>query len=262
MKIEECTALLEKRFRVDIQEKWDNCGVQILHAAERLSGVLCALDCSASVISEAIELQCNLIVTHHPLIFPNLRSISTRNEKGIRIVTLVDKRISVISLHTCLDRLYWHQAAVVLGVPFEGPVFAQGGSAEGYGVLLKFEQGIPLDGLIRLVKERLHADSVRITRGRDTIVYKAVFLPGSGGSYIDTIIAEKSADCIITGDVSYHRFSDAQAEGISLIDAGHFYTEKNYLAFLREDIYECISAIVPEIQILCSKSEQTPFRCE
>lgn len=257
MNIEECSLLFEKRFRTEIQEKWDNSGVQVMHAGEELKGILCALDCTSRVITEAENSGCNLIVTHHPLIFDPIKSVSSGSTKGKLLIRLIDSRISVLSYHTCLDMLYWQKAAVSFGVQFSGPVFCENGDDNGYGVFFHFGSGISADDLASLVKDKLSADFVRISSDKDTLIFRAVFLSGSGGSFIDRIIEQKSAECIITGDISYHRAMDALSSGLCVIDAGHYFTEKNYLDFLREDIYQCLDGAVP---VKCSVSETSPFR--
>lgn len=257
MKAGECTDFLERRFKTDNQEKWDNCGIQVLHEDEQLKGILCALDCTQQVIDEAVRTDCNLIVTHHPLIFTPVRSLSSRKPVPRLLMSLVDKRISVLSLHTCLDREYWAKAAVVLGMPFEGPFYSMGDTEGGYGVLMNKHNGIDIETLCELVKEKFRADHVRVSSNDVQRVKRILFIAGSGSSYIDELLETDSVDCIITGDVTYHKAQAAVAAGIALIDAGHFFTEKNYLAFLRDDIEQCVYG---ELAVKIAVSDISPFR--
>lgn len=257
MIIEECISVLSDFFEITKQEKWDNSGAQILHSKEKIKGILCSLDCTSSVIDEAIVRECNLIVTHHPLFFDGVKSINTGTEKGSRIQQLISDGISLFSLHTCLDKKYWMNAASVFDVPFEGPVFTDTDDCNGYGVLLKFKTEISVEHLCAIIKKNFYADFVRVTVQQNQHIKRVVFLPGSGGSFIDEVLAGGKADCIVTGDVSYHRAVDAIAAGVVLVDAGHFFTEKNYLAFLRNDISKCIGN---DIQVIVAETEKSPFR--
>ena len=72
MKIKEVIAALEQFAPLPLQEGWDNAGLQVGLTEADVSGALLCLDVTPQIVDEAIASQCNLIVSHHPLIFHKL----------------------------------------------------------------------------------------------------------------------------------------------------------------------------------------------
>lgn len=94
---------LEKKAPISLQESYDNSGLSVGDAENEVNGVLVALDCTEAVIDEAIELNCNLIVTHHPLIFHSLKKITGTNYVERCIIKAIQNNIAIYSSHTNLD---------------------------------------------------------------------------------------------------------------------------------------------------------------
>ena len=78
MKIKDVIDYLEDFAPISLQEGYDNSGLNIGNRNNELTNILVALDCNLEVIKEAISKNCNLLITHHPIIFKNLRSIHDR----------------------------------------------------------------------------------------------------------------------------------------------------------------------------------------
>lgn len=103
MKIKEIIEYLETKYPLSWQEDWDNSGLQLGNVDQDLSGILVAIDTTEDVIQEALEKGCNLVVTHHPLLFHPLKRISTQTYVE-RCVSLVLKHDLVLyAIHTNLD---------------------------------------------------------------------------------------------------------------------------------------------------------------
>ena len=75
-KIKEVTSYLESLAPLSSQESYDNCGLIVGDPTTEVSGVLLSLDCIEKTIEEAIELECNLVVAHHPIVFKGLKKIN------------------------------------------------------------------------------------------------------------------------------------------------------------------------------------------
>ncbi len=94
-----------------IKLDYDNVGLLVGHSDKKVSRILTSLDLTEEVIDEAIDLNCDLIVSHHPLIFKGLKSIRSETLQGAAIFKLIRNDISAFAVHTNLD-------AAVDGVSF------------------------------------------------------------------------------------------------------------------------------------------------
>ncbi|MDR1345893.1 MAG: Nif3-like dinuclear metal center hexameric protein [Bacteroidales bacterium] len=104
MKISTILNHLESRFPLTWQEEFDNCGVQCGNRQQEITGALICFDISESVVNEAIALEKNLIISHHPLIFGNgLKNIEPNNTVGRIICKALQNNILIYSMHTCID---------------------------------------------------------------------------------------------------------------------------------------------------------------
>ena len=101
--MKEIARAIERQAPLQLQESWDNCGLQVGSISSSVQRVLTALDVTSEVVSEAIELQVDAIVTHHPMIFKGIKSINTDTMQGKMIKDLLCHGINVYSAHTNLD---------------------------------------------------------------------------------------------------------------------------------------------------------------
>ena len=197
---------------------FDNAGILVGDPSADVSGAVVALDFTASAIKTAIKNNCELIITHHPVIFDPLKTVLT----GSTVFELIKSGISVISMHTNLD-------IAVSGVNdclcrvLEFDNFEKRPASDGY--LLNFaELDTPLsaDELARHIKEKL-GGSVKFTDSGKNIK-RVALCSGSGGGYaFDTAVS--CCDALVTADVKHNIFIDTERLGISVFDAGHFNTQ-------------------------------------
>ena len=87
----------------DLAESWDNPGLQVGDPAAPVSGIMVALDATPAVIAAALHSDCQLLVTHHPLIFKPQKAISTATAQGRLIYAAIRGGLSIISMHTNYD---------------------------------------------------------------------------------------------------------------------------------------------------------------
>ena len=104
MKVKEILNALEDFAPLALQDGYDNAGLQIGLAGDAdATGALLCLDVTEEVIDEAIRQGCNLIVSHHPLLFHPLKSISGNDSNGRAIIKAIKKDITIYAAHTNLD---------------------------------------------------------------------------------------------------------------------------------------------------------------
>ncbi|MFW5751770.1 MAG: Nif3-like dinuclear metal center hexameric protein, partial [bacterium] len=111
MVVSELFNFLNKKFPPLIQEEYDNSGKQIAFSEEKITGVLLALDVSDGVIMEAMEKDCNVIITHHPVFFKPLKNIDDEDVLSKLVLNMIERRISLYSAHTPLDKIYYDKLA-------------------------------------------------------------------------------------------------------------------------------------------------------
>lgn len=223
----------------DLAEEWDNIGLLVGRRDKEVGTIYIALDASDDVVEEAISLGADMLLTHHPLIFKKLDRVVTDDLVGRRIYQLIRNDISYYAMHTNFDVMGMADAAAdelslqdrtVLNVTYEDEL-----SKEGCGRVGRLARRMSVADLAELVKERFHVPNVRIFGDLGDIVETAAVMPGSGGSYIKDAI-RAGADVMITGDIDHHEGIDASAEGLIVIDAGHYGIEKLFIPYMEEFI--------------------------
>lgn len=257
MRLSEVIENLERFCPGSFAEKWDNPGLQVGNSTQEIKCVLLALDATSEVIEQAKEMEADLILTHHPLLFHGIQHVSNDDYVGKRILFLAENRIACYAMHTNFDVLGMADAAAdelrlvdreVLQVTFEDEV-----SREGIGRIGKLPEYMKLEELAQRIREVFRIPTVRCYGQPDEPVVTAAILPGAGSGEIDLAVSG-GADVMITGDVSHHTGIDALEKGIAVIDAGHYGVEKLFMPYMKEYFHR----EMPEIRVLCA-AEKEPF---
>lgn len=239
MRCYEIIEKLESLSPTAFAEEWDNIGLLAGRRDKEVGTVYIALDATDDVIEEAVRLGADLLLTHHPLIFKKLSRVNTDDFIGRRVYELIRNDISYYAMHTNFDVMGMADAAAdelsladrqVLNVTYEDDI-----SKEGCGRVGKLGECMSVADLAELVKTKFHVPNVRIFGDLGDIVEVAAVMPGSGGSYICDALSA-GADVMITGDIDHHEGIDAVAQGITIIDAGHYGIEKLFISYMEEFI--------------------------
>ena len=239
------------------KESWDNVGLLCGRIGQPVTKILVALDPFPGVIEEAVTEKADLIVTHHPLIFGNaLMGVTDSSETGRSLLTLIEHNIAAINAHTNLDVAPGgvnDVLAQALGLEDITVPFPLGQDADGqaYG-LLRAGTVAPqsLGHFLSQVKERLGCPGLRYADGGKPVHRVAVGGGACGSEWLQAVQA--GCDTFVTADVKYNQFWDAQQAGLTLIDAGHFYTENPVVAVLAQKL----QAAFPEIPVSISKTHR------
>ncbi len=195
------------------QEDWDNSGLLIGDRNCLADTVVTALDPTAEIAEFAANRGAQLVITHHPVIFRPLRSLSPSDP----VYSFVKYGISLISTHTCFDR-FEYGVSRILAETIGIKDFCS--AADGFVYIGEVSQIDP-SGFADLLSARL-GGTVRYCDAGDPIKRVAV----CGGSGADVLKAcYDRVDAAVTGEASHHDFIDALAQGMSLFACGHFETE-------------------------------------
>lgn len=228
--------------------KWDNDGAMCMSDPDReIRRALVTLDITQGAVDYALTHDCDAIISHHPLIFSPMRSINGCDVKSRVITKLMRGGISAFSFHTRLDAVEGGVNDVLchlLGIQNVKPFMEEGIPLGRIGTVEKTKA----TELAKSVKAILGANCVTLTNP-DKEVEKVVIVGGGGKDFIDAAI-DSFADCLITGEVSYNAMLDAADSGLSIITAGHFYTENPVL----EALSACVKEFDPQIDVLSYNS--------
>lgn len=239
---------------------WDNVGLLCGSRDTPVTKVLVALDPFEHVCAEAATWGAELIVTHHPLIFRPLASITDESSVGRAVSILLKNGISAVNAHTNLDQAHGgvnDVLAEILGLSHVRVIDPQGTDALGnaWGLLRYGEVAEQsLDTFLPHVKSTLGCAGLRYVSGGKRVHRVAV----GGGACADGLVDALRAGCdtFVTSDVKYNQFWDAHDLGINLIDAGHFYTENPVISMLAENIathFPDLSVKISETHTDCMK---------
>ena len=195
---------------------WDNVGL-LVDAGRPVSRVLTALDITADVGREAAAQSCELIVSHHPVIFDPLKRIAADDVPAL----LLQNGISAICMHTNLDAAPGgvnDTLADTLGMAREG----RREFADGCGRIGTVPATTATE-LARFCAATLHSGVKYVDSPRPVTCLAEV--SGAGGSYLQQAIDE-GADCLVTGEAAHHIALLAKQKGVGLVVAGHWGTEQ------------------------------------
>ena len=235
---------------------WDNVGLLCGGKSRPVTKVLVALDPFEGVCKEAVQWGAELILTHHPLIFSPLKSVTDETSIGRAVQLLCANSISAINAHTNLDCAPGGVndcLAETLGLS-DLQVIAPSGVDElgrPWGLLRQGTvEAQPLSDFLPKVKSALNCEGLRYVNGGKPVHRVAV----GGGACASELLDAVNAGCdtFVTADVKYNQFWDAKDLGLNLIDAGHFPTENPVTALLAEKI----AAQFPEVTVKISETHR------
>lgn len=249
MRCSEIIRRLEQLAPVEYACEWDNPGLLAGRMDKEVKKVLLALDATDEVVEQAIREQADLLLTHHPLIFKPLKKINDQDFIGRRILKLIQADISYYAMHTNFDvapGCMADLAAGMLGMKEQVPLEATGevdGAAIGIGKVGTLARPLTLQELGQFVKEQFGLPFVTVY-GLGQIggtVSRIAVSPGSGGSMVARGLSA-GAQVLVTGDIGHHEGIDAVANGMAIIDGGHYGLEHIFMEFMETYLKEQFGA--------------------
>ena len=264
MTIQEIIDSLERLAPLDLQDSFDNAGLQIglcdgkgfgINDSE-CTGVLVCLDVTEAVIDEAAVKGCNLIVSHHPLIFRPLRRVAGQTWQERCVVKAILNGIAIYSAHTNLDNApdgVNYKIADILGLDNIQWLEEKPGAEAGSGIIGDMTSLMDEAQFISSLKEAFGVDCIAHSATKDRWVRK-VAVCGGAGAFLLPKAVEMGADCFVCGEFSYHNYFDADGaydgQGILLAELGHYQSEQFTMNLIRKwllDNFFNLKVILTEI---------------
>lgn len=244
-----------------LQMDFDNAGFLVGRGDRQVTRLLVSLDITEEVVAEAAELGCQLIVSHHPVIFFPAKSITDADPTGRTLLALAERQIAAVCAHTNLDAVHGgvnDALAQKLGLVQIEQLKQDGVDASGrpYGIgRVGNTAGVPMyaPAFAAFVKEALGANGVRYVDARRPVRRVAV----GGGACADMLkdALAMGCDTFVTADVKYNGFLDAKALGVNLVDAGHYPTEQVVVPVLAK----WLESGFPKVEVLTTQRHKEVF---
>ena len=254
VKVQQVLEILEQIAPPELACSWDNVGL-LVDAGRPVTSIMTALDITADVVRDAAESGCELIVSHHPVIFDPLKRLCPTDVP----YQLVRAGISAICMHTNLDAAEGGVNDVLADL---FGIRQRTAFADGCGRVGEIDP-ITVPELAALAQRKLAA----LCNAPDTgaavqvkfadagkPVHRLAVISGAGGSLFAEAIAE-GADCLLTGEANHHHALDAKRLGLSLIAAGHYATEFPVTAA----VAAALRTALPELEVLVSTENRDPY---
>jgi dinuclear metal center YbgI/SA1388 family protein len=241
MQIRELTDFLETLAPLHLQESYDNAGLIVGRPDQAITGVLTTLDCTEAVLAEAIELGCNVIVAHHPIVFKGLKRFNEATYVERVVAEAIRKDLAIYAIHTNLDNMYdgvnarFAEKLGLIETRILTPKFAADTSI-GSGLIGRLKMPMQWEAFVEKIHNAMQAEVVRYTKPAQTNI-ETVAICGGSGSFLLPAAMAAGADAFVTADFKYHEFFDADGQ-ITIFDIGHFESEQFTSNLLAERISE------------------------
>ena len=267
MKIKDVVSALERFAPLPLQESYDNAGLQIgLTETEEASGALLCLDVTEAVIDEAVNLGCNIIVAHHPLLFRPLSAVTDRTQVERCVRLAIQHNIAIYAAHTNLDNALDgvnHTIACKLGAQKIEPMLPHAVTVDAHGVMQQYvaSSGVmavlpqTVDALSFLKKVK-HIFAIKCLMHNELLgrpIKRIAICGGSGEFMLKQAIAQE-ADAFLTGEMGYHAYFGHEQE-IQIAVMGHYQSEQ----FTTEIFQTIIKESCPALPVFVTSINTNPI---
>ena len=255
MKKKDLYILLNKIAPLDLQEDWDNSGIQIDLGREEVHRVLIALEIDKDVIDAAKNAGADMVITHHPLIFPadSLHTICSYDINQRNIIELIQSGIEVYSAHTCYDAAPGCMNDYLCDLlDIRKPQTFDGNIAR----IGKLQETVALADLEKHIYEKLGRPAGFICGGDPRKLISNVAVCSGAGGDLWRSAYKSGAQLFISGEIKHHEMAYMKQAGMAFIAAGHAATEWIFVPRMAQQISRmCLN----ELEITEYKDHQIPF---
>jgi len=255
---------MEARFPQGLAADWDAVGLACGDPDATVTRVLLAVDPVMAVVDEALLLQADLLITHHPLFLRGVHSVAALDHKGRVVQALVSHGISLFSAHTNADHAdpgVSDALANVLGLVGVRPLVPEpGDAAVGTGRVGSLPEPMTLDAFAEVVARALPATShgVRVAGDGARLVSTVAVCGGAGDAFLSD--AAGAADVYVTSDLRHHRAQDHLVDGgCALIDVAHWASEWPWLPVAAAALRADLAALGSTVEVHVSTIPTDPW---
>ena len=254
MKVRDITAVIEAFAPLSLQEPYDNSGLIVGRPDDEVHKALLAVDVTEEVLAEAVAEGCDMIITHHPIIFHPLKRFNSASVTERCVEEAIRRGVVLYAAHTNLDStqqgMSW-RVAEMLGVESLEVLQSTNDSGAGFGVVGNLPNAVPSEDFMQRVMEQFGVQALRHSDIVKAEVRRVAVCTGAGASLID-VAKESGADIYLTADLKYNDFMRHE-NSIILADMGHFESEYCAIQILFDILSKnlCIFAVRKSV---CSRN--------
>ncbi len=242
-RIKDITDYLDELFPPESAEEWDNSGLQTGKRDQKVTSAVLSLDVTSSAIKKCVDTGSNLLITHHPLIFGGVDTVSEEDTNGLLLSLLIRNNITYYAAHTNLDKASKYSnfvlAARLGGVP-ESIKELEGTD---YGAYYELPEAVTLSEYMKTITKALNSTgAISINNTSNTL--RKVFVQGGAFEEDDIqAVKESGADLVVSGEIKHHVTVLLAHMGILSVIAGHNATERVFMENLTEVLKNKFSGI-------------------
>lgn len=259
LKVKDICRVIEDFAPLSLQESYDNAGLQVGDPEKAVSAVLLCLDVTEETLREAKARSCNLIVSHHPLIFKGLKNLTGADQTQRIVMEALREGISIYAAHTNLDSaeegVSYEMAHMLNLKELQVLAPAEKNPDIGLGILGKCANPVPQLEFLRKAKETFGVKALRYSGQTQHLVIKTVALCGGSGASLLSVALRRGADAFLSGDFKYHDYTSYGLD-ILIADIGHHESE----LCSRRILCRIIKEAFPECIMYFAESESNPIK--
>lgn len=263
---------LERFAPLPLQEDYDNAGLQVGLTEAEVSGALLCLDVTEEVVDEAVAKGCNLIVSHHPLIFHKLHQISDVDYVQRTVWKAIKHDVAIVAMHTNMDAVrggvnfkiaekmglkvsgFINHGATVEPLASDSSMSASSQTPQhGEGVIGSFAEPMAADDFVKMVKEVFDVECV-MTNELLRRPIRTVALCGGAGDFLLPDAVKAGADAFLTGEMHYHQYFGYEQK-IQIAVIGHYQSEQ----YTKEIFRSIIERECPSVRCVMSEINTNPI---
>lgn len=254
VRIKEVVDALERFAPLPLQEDYDNAGLQVGLTETEVSGALLCLDVTEKIVDEAVAYGCNLIVSHHPLIFRKLAHITDADHVQRTVTKAIKNDITIVSMHTNLDNAAGGvNFKIAEKIGLSDVRFLEKGAASGSGVIGTLADPMPPAEFMTMLKRTFDVESIQANQLLKRKISRVALCGGAGAFLLERAIGN-GADAFVTGEMHYHEFFGHEQE-IQITVIGHYQSEQ----FTNEVFKEIIENECPGVKCFLTKTNTNPI---
>ena len=257
MILQDIINIIESVAPLSYQENWDNSGLQVGDRNAEIKEALLTVDVTESVVNEAISLGCDLIISHHPLLFHGLKHLTGSTPQERCVEKAIRHNIAIYSAHTSMDS-YLHgvsgRMAEELGIQQYTVLIPSASCPDvGLGVIGELPSLMDNEAFVAHVAKVFSAPSIalRWVEGSKKQIRKVALCGGAGAEFMEQAIVQ-GADAYVSADFKYHELQTA-FQRITVVDMDHWVSEH----FTREIFKDLLS---PYVSTRIAREDKSPVR--
>ncbi len=223
----------------DLCAEWDNSGLIIGDYDSEVKKIAVTLDAVPEAVIKASELNCNLLITHHPLIFRGLKRINYNNWLGLAIKEAIKREINIIALHTNFDRA----ESGVNSILAKKINLEDCENLSDYGIKGNLREKMSLKKFLEFVKNSWNLTQIDYYFENEREIKRVALCGGSGSEFWEFA---RDCDIYITCDMKYHELIDAVKSGLVMALCNHGEMERASL----QELSKKFNAVLLDIKAL------------